>query len=104
MAMEGAFDALVLADRAFASSGKRLNDTQLTQLVQHRVETVYLCWDEDAVIEASEMSARLAGLIDVKLVLLPADDPSALGRDAVLEAVAAAERTTATKRARMRVE
>ena len=104
IAVEGAFDCLVLPSRAFASSGKRLNNTQLIQLVQHGgIELVYLCWDEDAVRDASEMTARLSTFVDVKLVLLPMTDPSHLGRDAVLRAVAAAERTTATTRARLQV-
>lgn len=89
--VEGVFDCLVLPEQAVASLGKRLTDAQVQLLVAAGYLRVNIAWDADAQREAEDAAARLIPLADVRMVMLTEGDPSELGRDAMLRAIADAE-------------
>jgi hypothetical protein len=98
--VEGVFDCFVLPDRAVASLGKRLTNAQVLLLAEAGFRSVSLAWDADARREAEDAASRLALFVDTHVVSLAEGDPSKLGRDVMLRAIAQAEPSTPARRVR----
>lgn len=78
---EGVFDCFTIADRAVATFGKKITDTQVNALVHAGVREVIFCLDADAQKEIWTNYQRLRVAFDsVKVIELPAgEDPGSIG-------------------------
>lgn len=84
--VEGVFDALTIPERAVATFGKKITSEQVLRLKEAGMRHITFCWDNDAV-EAESFALRWRGLFEtMSLLELPeGEDPSSLGRVALLE-------------------
>lgn len=85
--VEGIFDEIAIGSQAIALNGKDVMPSLLMKLIEFLPPTVYLCLDDDAKSTANDIANELIQYgINCSLVSLNGKDPSAIGKNAVIEA------------------
>lgn len=72
---EGPIDAIKTGPDAICTFGKAISPLQIAKLLRSDVKAIDLMWDADAQDAMYRMAPLLAGLFDLRLVLLPQGDP-----------------------------
>ena len=104
--VESALDAMTVRRNAVPLFGKSMSDALRDKVLHERLDTVYICLDADAIVDAiNHISFFLNNGIGVYLTRLPeGEDPSSLGFDRVWECIEKSEFVTTDSLFKLRVE
>lgn len=92
---EGMFDAIALRKNAIPMMGKTLSKKLQTTLIENKVKDVTIFLDNDARLDAFQLSHRLSQYqINVNTVLTDEKDASQMGYDVAWEYIKSAKHTT----------
>jgi hypothetical protein len=90
---EGVFDCWRVGASGLATFGTSITIDQMLRLCKLPLETLYFCWDADAIDKAYEAAFGLTQFFpDIRVVELPGDhDPADLTREEVFEYIGQAK-------------